>query len=87
MSDEHVRCPHCGAAIGAKATFCRHCGGSDSDAWRDEGEIDTDIDDFDYEQFVDENFSERVTNTQTPTLWRFVAVMLLLLFALSFLLL
>ena len=87
MSESTVPCPHCGADIRSSARFCRHCGSSDSDGWQDRGDYDTETDDFDYEQFVDENFSESVTNTQTAPFWRFVAVVLLLLFALGFLLL
>lgn len=83
MSDS-TACPHCGADIRSNARFCRHCGSSDSDGWRESDDYGNDEDDFDYEQFVEENFSEGVTNTQTRPLWRLVAVVLLLLFGLSY---
>jgi uncharacterized membrane protein YvbJ len=78
----NIPCPHCGEEILADAKFCRHCGSSDADGWREEDE--TDVDDFDYEQFVEENFATGSTNTQTRPVWRLVAVVLLLLFALGY---
>ncbi len=86
MSHSIVPCPHCGGEIHSGAKFCRHCGSSDSDGWRDDEDYDTDVDDFDYDQYVEENFPERVTNTQTRPVWRLVAVILLILFAMGFLL-
>lgn len=86
MSRSTVPCPHCGGEIAAKAKFCRHCGSSDTDGWRDDQEYDTDVDDFDYDRYVEENYPGTVTNTQTRPLWRLVAVILLALFAMGFLL-
>ena len=85
MSDSWTPCPHCGAEIPANAKFCRHCGSSDSDGWR-EDEDWSDNDDFDYEQFVEDNFEGSMTNTQTAPLWRLVAVILLILFGIGYLL-
>lgn len=84
MSDL-VPCPHCGAEIQADANFCRYCGSSDSDGWREEGEWDDDADDdFDYDQYVADNFEGSTTNTNTAPMWRLVAVILLVLFALGY---
>jgi len=81
MPSQHhtsVPCPHCGGKIRADANFCRHCGSSESDGWGGD-DYDTD-DDFDYEQFVQDNFSSsRVSHSLSPV-WRGVAVILLLLF-------
>lgn len=85
MSNSIVPCPHCGADISVTARFCRHCGSSDADGWR-EDEDDDFADDFDYDDYVRQNFSETITNTQTRPLWRLVAVILLALFAMGFLL-
>ena len=87
MNPATVPCPHCGGEIRADANFCRHCGSSESDGWRDDEDYETDVDDFDYEQYVEDNFSSSLTTTRTPPLWRWVAVLLLVLFALGFLLL
>lgn len=79
-----VPCPHCGGMIRADANFCRHCGSSEADGWGSE-DYDTE-DDFDYEQFVQEHFSEgRLSHSLSP-LWRVVAVVLLLAFLGSLLL-
>ena len=75
-----VPCPHCGADIRADAKSCRHCGSSDDDGWRDELDADDDNEDFDYDSFVEDNFSSGLTNKKTAPLWRFVAVLLLLSF-------
>lgn len=85
MNDSMVACPHCGAEIRSDAKFCRHCGSSDSDGWR-EDEWSDDGDDFDYEEFVEDNYGGSTTNTKTAPIWRFVAVILLILFGLGFLL-
>ena len=77
MTRQLVPCPHCGADIDSKASFCRHCGSSDADGWKD----DDGEDDFDYEEFVEDNFSSRVTNTQTPVIWRVTALILLIILA------
>lgn len=92
MTNSMIPCAHCGGEIRADASFCRHCGSSDSDGWRSDDESASEFDDFDYDQYVEDHFPESrdvssLTNTQTRPLWRFVAVMLLLLFAIGYLLL
>jgi uncharacterized membrane protein YvbJ len=86
MNDSLVPCPHCGAEIRAGAKFCRHCGSSDSDGWRNEQDWGDDADDFDYEQFVEREFGTSQTNTAIAPFWRWVAMVLLILFVLSFML-
>lgn len=71
-------CPHCGADISADAKFCRHCGSSDADGWRNDFPEGDDEDDFDYDAFVEQNFARGSTNTRVAPLWRLVAVLLLL---------
>jgi len=78
-----VPCPHCGGEISADATFCRHCGSSDTDGWSDESYDDAD--DFDYDQFVEDNFSKSRTSTTLSPLWRSVAIMIVVGFVLSML--
>ena len=81
---EFVPCPHCGADIDVTATFCRHCGSSDADGWKEDWDDDENDDEFDYEQFVQREFSPQVTNTATPVLWRITSVILLIVFAVFF---
>ena len=90
MTNQFVPCPHCGDDIKSDATFCRHCGSSDSDGWKEDDDYGPDDDDAEYEQFVRENFpddgvSGAYTNLETKSLWRLVAVILLLLFFFGFL--
>ena len=77
-------CPHCGAEIQANATFCPHCGSSESDGWRDE--FESDEDDFDYDQYIAENFSPSIVPTGQKRIWQMIALVLLLLFLLRSLL-
>jgi hypothetical protein len=91
MSNDTVPCPHCGEEIAALARFCRHCGSSDSDGWREdeEGFADSYDSDFDYDEFVEDEFaddgvSHALTNQKTKPVWRLVAVILLLLALLGF---
>lgn len=84
-----VPCPHCGAMIDDDARFCRHCGSSEADGWREawsEDQADWE-DEFDYESFVEENFSESSVNKRTRPIWRLTAAVLLLCFILAYLLL
>ena len=76
--DDYIACPHCGAELGPTATFCSECGSSDADGWSTEADVGGD--DFDYEDYVAANFSESSVNRETPALWRWVAVVLLILF-------
>ncbi len=81
MSESYVPCPHCGGEIRPNASFCRHCGSSDEDGWREEG-YDGD-EDFDYEQYVDEHHSSSNLSHRLPLIWRAVVVVLVVAFAAS----
>ena len=83
MNHSLIPCPHCGEEIREDAGFCRHCGSSDADGWRDE--YDTDVDEFDYDDYVADEFSTTVANTRTRPLWRLVAVVLLIVFTFGYL--
>ena len=78
-------CPHCGGEIRVNDHYCRHCGSSDSDGWRDD--FESEDEDFDYEQYVADHFPSSNYQTSIPRLWRIVAIVLLLLFLLGFLML
>ena len=81
-NDEYMGCPHCGAVLSDDASFCRECGSSDADGWSEE--FDVGDDEFDYDNYVADEFPESGMNRQTPTLWRWVAVALIVLFALLY---
>ena len=63
-------------------TLDHMCDDDDDDDWDDSDDGDSHfLDDDEYDQFVDEHFPNRLTNTKTKPLWRFVAVVLLAVFA------
>ena len=82
--DHQTACSHCGESIDIDARFCRHCGSSDEDGWREDDEGLCDDDGFDYDAFVRDNLSGQLTNAQTRPLWRVVALVLLTLMALGY---
>lgn len=81
MPNHLVPCPHCGADIDPAATFCRHCGSSESDGWKEDFDDDDEDDEFDYDRYVKDNHSRSVTNTSTHPLYRLTALILLAAFA------
>jgi uncharacterized membrane protein YvbJ len=83
MNHPTIPCPHCGEEIREDARFCRHCGSSDADGWRDE--YDTDLDEFDYDDYVAQEFSTTAANTQTRPIWRLAAVVMLIVFTFGYL--
>ena len=86
--DDYMSCAHCGAVLDVNATFCRECGSSHSDGWREEADVRADgfEDEFDYESFVADEFSTSGVNRQTPVFWRWIAIGLLTLLGLFYLL-
>ena len=86
--DDYMSCAHCGAVLDVNATFCRECGSSHSDGWREEADVGADgfEDDFDYESFIADEFSTSGVNRQTPVFWRWIAIGLLTLLGLFYLL-
>lgn len=64
-NSETFDCPCCGAEVFADARFCRECGASDDSGWNEDGEdgFATD-DDFDYEEYLEREFS--ITRTPSP---------------------
>ena len=85
MSTSSVPCPHCGALLSEEAGFCRICGSSDADGWSDESGLSDAEEDFDYDEFIQREFSGSVTQTAIPLYWRITAGVLLVLFLLGFL--
>lgn len=58
FASESFDCPCCGAEVAAGASFCRECGASDESGWNDEEEEGFAIDDdFDYDDYLEREFS------------------------------
>ncbi|MBI2478051.1 MAG: zinc ribbon domain-containing protein [Planctomycetia bacterium] len=58
FTSNNFDCPCCGAEVSAGANFCRACGASDDSGWNlEEEEGFASDDDFDYEEFLDREFS------------------------------
>lgn len=79
-----ANCSHCGGEILDTAKFCQHCGSSESDGWSERAlygdSTSHEQDDFDYEEFIADEFGEQPFKTETRNLWRLVAFVLLILF-------
>lgn len=61
---EWVPCPHCGADVRADAAACRQCGYDWPEVMDDDQAFE---DDFDYDDYVDREFSNsRVSTTLKP---------------------
>ena len=76
-------CPSCGASVPRHARACPGCGADEQTGWSDEArgqELGLPDEEFDYESFVAEEFSERKRPGRPPIgwLWWSVAVVLLL---------
>ncbi len=69
-------CPVCGEVVPARALACPECGADHRSGWREEAE-----DEFDYEEFVAEEFGKPVKPPGIRPLWWATAVLLLLAFA------
>ncbi|WP_197169246.1 zinc ribbon domain-containing protein [Novipirellula galeiformis] len=76
--DSTFSCPHCGAELRGGATFCRHCGSSDDDGWKTESDEVDGEDDFDYEEFVREEFSDNSVVTSKLKTWQVIVILLIL---------
>ena len=87
-------CRHCGKRVSTKARVCAHCGfpppstvdevdTEPSEAHHSGGGYDEANDEFDYDAFVAEEFDEEPLGPTKRNLWWYVAVLLLVLFAVT----
>ena len=51
-------CPHCGAELKQGATFCPHCGSDKNTGWKEGAEY-SDLDLPDYDEIIENEFSEK----------------------------
>ena len=87
-ASESFDCPCCGAEVAAGASFCRECGASDESGWNEEGEqgFATD-DDFDYDEYLDREFSIARPLSRGARLRRALIVTIIVLVCISLVLL
>jgi len=78
-------CPNCGAEVPSRARACPECGADEQTGWSDKAQAErlgVPDDDFDYEEFVKEEF--RTGNKVRPRgirwIWWVTAVILLAMF-------
>jgi hypothetical protein len=79
-------CPNCGAEVPRNAKACPGCGSDDNTGWSEEastGGLDLPDEDFNYQEFVKEEFGSR---SPVPAgrhwFWWIVAVLILVAFVL-----
>ena len=82
-------CPHCGARRPARARCCPACGSDEQTGWSEEtptGGLDLPDDEFNYEEFVQEEFGGgRVKPKGIHWFWWLTALLLVILLLAMFL--
>jgi predicted nucleic acid-binding Zn ribbon protein len=79
-------CPICGADVPPDAKACPGCGADEETGWSEKARYDsmgipTEDEDFDYEEFVKREFEGEKPRRKRQSLWRAVAMLILLLIA------
>ncbi len=75
-------CPHCGADWPPHANACPGCGADETTGWSEAAHADNpgiSADDFDYEEFVKDEFGGRAKPRGLRWLWWLTALLLVLL--------
>jgi hypothetical protein len=65
-------CPHCGAVLESDARVCPECGSDEQTGWSDRAtgqRLDLPDDEFDYDEFVREEFRAGQPKARSPTRW------------------
>jgi hypothetical protein len=76
-------CSHCGSELPPKAKVCPECGSDENTGWSDEAyasSLNLPSDDFNYDEFVKNEFADRPKPQGISWLWWGVALILVLLF-------
>jgi hypothetical protein len=91
---EFIDCPHCKKRVASTARICRHCGNSpkgdhsidESDDGLEShhassfGGYDDLEDDFDYDEFISQEFPDSDRKAKIRNRWKYVSIMLLFVF-------
>jgi uncharacterized membrane protein YvbJ len=81
-------CPNCGALVPRKAKCCPECGADEETGWSESAQaanLGIPDDQFDYDEFVKEEFGHRPKPGGIHWVWWITALILLLIFLLFFL--
>jgi hypothetical protein len=81
-------CPVCGEAVPRGARACPECGADHNSGWREDADLSGGLDlpdeDFDYNEFVREEFGSSIKPTRIKTIWWITALIVLAAMALLF---
>jgi RNA polymerase subunit RPABC4/transcription elongation factor Spt4 len=81
-------CPNCGAEVPPKSRACPECGADEQTGWSERAAAQRlgipDDEDFDYDEFVKEEFGEKKSTTRPPIGWFWWVVAVGLLIAIAF---
>ena len=74
-------CPVCGEAVPRNALACPECGADHNSGWREDAEtyggLDLPEQDFNYDEFVREEFGSRWKPAGIKTIWWLTAILLI----------
>jgi zinc-ribbon domain len=76
-------CPNCGATVPPKAKACPECGSDEKTGWSDSAHADNlgiPDDNFDYEEFLKDEFGGRPKPRDIHWVWWLTALLLVVLF-------
>ena len=83
------QCPACGEWVRRSELACSYCGADERSGWKADadvyGGLDLPDDEFNYDDFVAKEFGAGGTKRSGKNLWWWVAVILIVVFVLSFL--
>jgi len=81
-SPRTFECPVCGGTVPVKAKSCHHCGACEKTGWNEDASaadgLDLPDDDFNYEDFIQKEFSPPRKSRGTKLIWWITALILLL---------
>jgi predicted amidophosphoribosyltransferase len=81
--EDYFVCPHCGADVPCEALFCRQCGADTESGWNDDSPADPPAgyydDDFDYAEFLRDEFPEQAESAPLWTAGRIAKVLIVVL--------
>lgn len=88
MAEDYWNCPNCGAELKIKAKVCRECGADDFAGWNTEEDYShafPEMDDFDYDEFVSNEFGGAEVKPKGMKWWVWILALLLIATFLLFL--